>query len=72
MRKSDGVKIRLLRQEAGVGVTALSKRVQCSRQHLTNVESGAFGASIELLNRIATELSVSVDDLMVTEQLEAA
>jgi len=48
-------------------VSELARRVQVSRSHLSNVEGGRLPASIELLHRIATELSVPVAELLATD-----
>lgn len=72
MNKPVGATVRRLRRRAGVGVTAFAGEVGCSRQHLTNVESGTYGPSIELLNRIARRLGVDVEDLLHPEGDEAA
>lgn len=68
MPQPNGSLIRSLRQEAGVKTGTMAKTVGCSRQHLTNIESGHMrAASIELLSRLARELGVPATDLIATD-----
>jgi DNA-binding XRE family transcriptional regulator len=73
MPKPNGSLIRSRRQELGIKTGTMAKTVGCSRQHLTNIESGWMtAASIELLNRLAVELKLSVDDLLDQTKAGAA
>lgn len=67
MPKPNGSLIRSRRQELGIKTGTMAKTVGCSRQHLTNIESGWVVASIELLNRLANELDVPVPQLIATD-----
>jgi DNA-binding XRE family transcriptional regulator len=67
MPKPNGSLIRSRRQELGIKTGTMAKTVGCSRQHLTNIESGWVAASIELLNRLANELDVPVPELIATD-----
>jgi transcriptional regulator with XRE-family HTH domain len=61
-----GTRIREARRKRGIRVGAFATRVGISTKHLDNVEAGRKPASIELLNRIATELGIErAEDLIV-------
>jgi len=57
--------IRKIRQEKGISQDRLSKLADLSLNTVVNVESGANpNPTIETLSKIATALSVGVDDLI--------
>lgn len=64
MPKPKGALIRSLRQKGGIKTGAFAARVGLSRQHMTAIEAHSHVASIEALERIATELGVEVDELL--------
>lgn len=67
MPKPAGTTIRSLRQKCGYKTGQFAKLVGISRQHMTNIESGYAGASVELMNRIAVALSVEVTAIEASE-----
>lgn len=68
MPKPNGSVIRTLRRELGIKTGVMARTVGCSRQHLTNIESGhKHTASIELLNLLAKQLGVKADDLISSD-----
>lgn len=60
-----GSHIRTLRRRAGIKPGRFAESVGISYSHLANVENGHHrGVSPEVLNRIATALSVSIEELI--------
>lgn len=66
-RKQRGLKLRRIRQSRGLRVSALAEQVECSANHLYNLEHGRKRPSIELLYRICRELAVPMDELATSE-----
>jgi DNA-binding XRE family transcriptional regulator len=58
--------VRKHRQALGVKVGEFAKGLDISRAHMTSVENGWRGASIELANQIADRLGVEVDVLLTS------
>lgn len=63
----DGAKIRQLRKEAGLTVTALATRVGINPQSLSNIELGYKPAGLGVLIQIARELGQPVDGLIAQD-----
>jgi DNA-binding XRE family transcriptional regulator len=61
--RPNGPEIRRLRQEQGIAPSALASTAGAALKTICNIENGSNGASPELLNRIATALSVTVRDI---------
>ena len=64
MPKPAGAHIRSLRQRRGVKTGTFAEQVGVSRQHMTAIEANGVAASIEVLNRIAEQLDVDVNELI--------
>lgn len=60
----DGLKIRQMREAAGLTVTELAERIGVVPGSLSNIELGNKPASLGILIRIARELNGSVDALL--------
>jgi transcriptional regulator with XRE-family HTH domain len=67
-RRPDGTKIRRLRQDLGLNVTQFAERVGIARQYLSWIELGVKKhPSLTVLDSIARELAVPLDDLLTAE-----
>lgn len=55
-----GQNVQLYRKKAGLTQEQLSERLEISQKHLSIIENGAQFASASLIDRICTELDVSV------------
>jgi transcriptional regulator with XRE-family HTH domain len=67
-RRPDGTKIRRLRQDLGLNVTQFAERVGIARQYLSWIELGVKKhPSLTVLDAIARELAVPLDDLLTAE-----
>jgi transcriptional regulator with XRE-family HTH domain len=60
-RKTNGATIRVVRQALGISLTSLAARAQVSKGYLSDVETGAYQPSSEVIQRLATELGVPLD-----------
>ena len=58
-----GERIRRLRKEMGMSVTELARRVKTSQSYISEIEKGEKTPSLNLLVRIASELSTGIDYL---------
>lgn len=58
-----GSKLRRLREERGLSVIELQKRIHVSRQHIYRIELGQRDASLDLLRKLAEELRVPMTEL---------
>lgn len=56
-------KISIIRKRQKISQTELAERLKIDRTHLNKVENGKVRPSIALLERIAAELRVSIQDL---------
>jgi transcriptional regulator with XRE-family HTH domain len=65
MPQPNGPAIRQLRQAAGITMGELAEKTRVSYQHLANCELGHNTARIEFLYRIANELKVPIDQVVV-------
>lgn len=63
--RTDGAQIRKLRIESGKKPGEFAAAVGISYVHLYNVETGSKQASPEVLHRIARELQVPADELLL-------
>lgn len=60
--------IRTKREEKGISQTELAARIQRSPQLICDIEAGRKNPSINTLIPIAKELSLSLDDIFLTEK----
>ena len=60
-RRVNGAALRAIREALGIRQDALAHRVGVSKSQLSKVESGANGASPEVVRKLAGELGVSID-----------
>ncbi|MFE8704099.1 helix-turn-helix transcriptional regulator [Cytobacillus sp. FJAT-54145] len=56
-------KISIIRKRQKISQTELAERLNIDRTHLNKVENGKVRPSVALLERIAAELGVSIQDL---------
>jgi transcriptional regulator with XRE-family HTH domain len=63
--RPNGARIRELRRRAGKKPGPFAEKVEISYSHLANIENGHHtGASAEVLNRMARELGVPLEELI--------
>lgn len=62
--KSCGARIRRLREQAGLSQEALAKRLHVTSIHLSRIETGAWGASLDVLMEVSAVFGVSIDYLV--------
>lgn len=70
-----GERIRLAREARGISVRELSRRVDVSPGHVSQVERGLASFSVRALYTVANELGISMDSLFEaddTEEVETA
>ena len=58
-----GENIRIAREAAGISVRELSRRIEVSASHVSQVERGLASFSVPTLYRVAQELGISMDSL---------
>ena len=58
-----GERIRLARESNGMSVRELSRRVQVSASHVSQVERGLASFSVRALYNVVSELGISMDSL---------
>ncbi|MFK5926381.1 MAG: helix-turn-helix transcriptional regulator [Desulfuromusa sp.] len=64
-RLVDGVNpLKVWRESRGISAAALAAKVEVSAAAISQIENGKRGMSASLLNRLATELSVDMEDLI--------
>lgn len=63
--KGIGSRIKFYRTNANISQEDLAAKLNVSRRHLTNIETGLKIPSLDLLISIANALDVSADDLLV-------
>jgi len=61
--RRSGENIRIAREASGVSVRALSRRIEVSASHISQVERGLASFSVPTLYRVAQELGISMDSL---------
>ncbi len=67
-----GKRIRLMRKSLGLTQEKLAEKLGISREHLTKIETGMTGASIDLLIQLSVEFDCTLDDLVIgVERREA-
>lgn len=59
-----GTNIKAIREEAGYTQEGLSELLNVTPHHLSAVERGVFGASLELIDKLCRLLHVSADRLL--------
>lgn len=62
--KSCGIRIRQLREQAKLSQEALAKQLHITSIHLSRIETGARGASLDVLLDVSTVFGVSIDYLV--------
>ena len=60
-RKTNGATVRVVRKALGISLTSLAARAQLSKSYLSDVETGAYQPSPDVVQRLAAELGVPVD-----------
>lgn len=60
-----GRRIREARLEKNLSITRLADDVYCSREHLSHIERGDRGLSIDLLASIAERLDLTTDYILL-------
>ncbi|MFI6443780.1 helix-turn-helix domain-containing protein [Kitasatospora sp. NPDC050543] len=61
--RARGEDIRRKREQAGYGLNRFAHQVGVSPAHLSRIERGHRGAQPEVLKRIASGLSVEIDEI---------
>jgi len=61
--RRSGENIRIAREASGVSVRELSRRIEVSASHVSQVERGLASFSVPTLYRVAQELGLSMDSL---------
>jgi transcriptional regulator with XRE-family HTH domain len=64
IREVLGKNLRLRRQELGLSQEELASRAKVDRTYISAIERGVYGVTIDVLDRIATGLSVEASDLL--------
>ena len=67
--KAAGARIKGFRKSCNLSQEELGAKVDVSYEHINRIEGGSRAISLDLLIRIANELKVSADDILV-ESLE--
>ena len=62
--KNCGIRIRRLREQAGLSREALAKQLHITSVHLSRIETGGRGASPDVLLDISAVFGVSIDYLV--------
>lgn len=65
-----GERVRTARHDAGLTVRELARRIGVSASHVSQVERGLGAFSVPALYAVASELGVSMNDLIAPEQEE--
>jgi len=71
-RKLNGEAVKALRDEQGIRQAELARRVGIDRSALNHMEAGRSGAFPETARRIATELGVTLDDVLAAADRASA
>lgn len=56
--------IRFLRKQKGLTVPMLAKKLSLATSSLANLENGQYNCKLVLLDKIAKEFNISLDDLV--------
>jgi transcriptional regulator with XRE-family HTH domain len=67
VRDRIGLRIASLRKMQGINITQLANRAGIQRAHLSRIEAGKYGVTIETIEAIAQALGMTVD--IVDERL---
>ena len=62
--KRCGIRIRQLRVQAGLSQEALAQQLRITNIHLSRIENGARGASLDVMLDISSVFGVSIDYLL--------
>lgn len=68
----DPKRLRRRRVAAGLSQTALAKKANITKSHISSVENGRAGFSPEFLARVAMALDCTIEDLMPDEEATPA
>lgn len=60
-----GHKLKDLRTSAGLSQKAFAERIGTTQQNISNYENGLTEPSLDCLKRIASEFSISLDELLL-------
>ena len=60
-----GSRIKAIRKRRGISQMTLAEIVDCSPTHISYIESGSKGMSLELFVSIANALNASADELLI-------
>jgi len=66
--KEIGKRIREARIEKNLSITRLADDVFCSREHLSHIERGDRGLSIDLLASLAERLDLTTDYILIGDE----
>ena len=58
------MKLKRLREEAGLSQAALAKRAQITREYVNKLEAGRYDPTVGVLQRLAKALGVPVTTLL--------
>lgn len=56
--------IRFLRKQKGLTIPMLAKKLSLATSSLANLENGQYNCKLVLLDKIAKEFNISLDDLV--------
>ena len=70
-QKRFGYRLRRLREATGLSMQDFSSRVAISYSHQRSLETGIRAPSTDLLERIADELGLTIDDLLRNEDIDS-
>lgn len=68
--KEVGAKIKKLRMQAGISQIELAKAINVSQTHMSNIENGNTGISLETAVKISRKLECSIDSFADKEKYE--
>jgi DNA-binding XRE family transcriptional regulator len=57
-------RVKVWREYRGLSAAALAKKIGVSQAHITQIETGARGGSVESYRKIAKALGITIDDLV--------
>jgi transcriptional regulator with XRE-family HTH domain len=60
-RKRIGMRVKILRKQAGLSQEELGNRARLGRSHIGRIEDGAFGSQVETIQQVAEALGMTVD-----------
>lgn len=69
--KQIGFRIKTLRLRNGIMQTELAKRLGLSQTHMSNIEGGKAGLTVENLVKLATEFGCTLDSIIFGDERPA-